>query len=133
MKTQTNSKKEALKLVNKAWIELDYLLSSIHWGHYGKEYIKLNIEEEKGHDRFRPEGTSRGLTIKEAAKLFCVTQIADYLLNKRKLDVSDYLSTRKSHFFACALVANYRKEIENAWKGLDIETISNLDYAELIK
>lgn len=127
------TKKEALTLINKAWTELDYALQNIHWGNYGKEYLQLNIEEEKGHDRMRPDHIQRGLTIREAAKLFAVNQVADYLLGERKLEVKDYLNCRKSCFFAYALAANYEKEIREAWRNIDIKELCKLDYAELVK
>lgn len=125
-------KKESLKLIDKAYDQLE-CLNNITWTNYRDNLFKINKADEKQHDNLRPEGTSRGITITEGAKLFTVTWIAQYLLGQKALDARDYINVRQSAFYAYSLAMTYKKEIMNAWKELDIKAIADIDYAELMK
>ena len=57
------TKRKVIKNFREAWYKVSYALSSEGWGNYGKEYLKLNLDEEKQHDRFRGNDIPRGLTI----------------------------------------------------------------------
>lgn len=129
------NKKQKIKLIKDVWQKLDYVLQGIHGGNYGKEYLNLNIREEKNHDRSRPNGIRRGLSIIEASKLFAVRQIVEALTDeeKHKPKVKNYLYLRKSVFYAWALVENYKEEIEKALQGVNYDDVLALDYRELIK
>ena len=126
-------KKQALKLINDVYFKIKNVLECVHYGGYHKKYYNLIQQEEKEHRKFCPNGITCGLTTSEAVKLFYVQTIFEYLFNNRKLLVSDYLSIRKSHFFACSLVENYKEELNKALQGVNIEEINKIDYAELMK
>jgi len=127
------NKKQQLNLIHRAWRNIDECLATQHFGMYGKEYLKLNKEEEKSHDRMRSYEIKRGISINEAAKVFYVQQIIEGLMGQLKFEVKDYLSIRKSCFFAMALVENYRAELEEALKDFNYAEILAIDYCELIK
>jgi len=126
-------KREALKIIQANYEKIKKVLERIHWGGYHKEYYNLIKDEEKSHRKFCPEGISCGLTQAEAVKLFYVETIFEYLSNNRKLSVKDFLSVRKSHFFACSLVENYHIELLEALKDTDFNIVDCIDYAELMK
>jgi len=128
----TITKSKALKLINDAYWKIEKVLSSVAWGQYGNQYLDMNIKEEKGHRGSRD--CAFGLTVKEAAKLFYVRQIVEYLTEpKRVPTIKEYLFIRQSCFMAASLAENYQKELAAALQGVDVEAIRNLDYAELVK
>jgi len=129
------NKKQQIKLIKDTWQRLDYALSSIRWGGYGKEYLDLNIREEKDHNRYRPDHCKRGLTILEASKLFAVKEIVEALVGQEKdrPEIKDYLHFRKSVFYAWSLVENHREELTKALEGVNYNDILALDYVELIE
>jgi hypothetical protein len=126
-------KREALKLIQENYWKIKEVLECVAWGNYHKEYYNLIQAEEKDHRRFCPEGVTCGLTQGEAVKLFYVQTIFEYLYTDRKLSARDYLSVRKSHFFACSLVENYREELNKALQGVNFALVNSVDYAELMK
>lgn len=126
-------KKEALKTIEENYFKIKNVLECVRWGDYHKEYYHLIWDEEKRHRGFCPEGVTCGLTQAEAVKLFYVQTIFYYLFSNRTLLARDYLSIRKSHFFACSLVENYREELKEALQGVNFALVNSIDYAELIK
>ena len=122
-------KRESLKVIQEAYFKIQSVLES---GRYEKEYYNLIRGEEKDHRRFCPDNVSCGLTIGEAVKIFYVQTIFDYLFNGRKLSTKDFLHVRKSHFFACSLVENYKEELNKALQGVDVERVNLVDYARLM-
>jgi len=129
----TLSKKQQIDLINKLSYNLACELDNLKWNKIYTDYLKENIQEEKNHDNFRHESIKRGLTITEAGKLFAVQQIAEYLNGDKMPDVSGYLHIRKSVFTAYAIFANYRKEIEKAFQGLNWQEVLKMDYCFLIE
>lgn len=129
----TLTKKEQLKLINEAFQRINYVLSIVSWGQYGDIYYKMNLEEEKAHRRLKPEDVVCGLTQTQAVKLFYVKQIADFLLGADKPLVEHYLSYRKSVYYAYALVHDYEDKLRDELKDIDLEALTQLDYAELNK
>ena len=133
METIKMTKIEAIKLINKAYDCLD-CLNNISWTKYRDNLFDHHKREEKQHDQIRPEGTQRGITITEAAKLFTVCWIAEYLTqSKRAPEASEYINVRPTAYYAYSVAMTYKKEILKAWEGLDIKAIASLDYAELMK
>ena len=133
METGTMNKKETIKLINEAYYKLD-CLNNISWTKYRDRLFDMNKTSEKQHDRGRPEGTSKGITITEAAKLFTVVWIAEYLTEAKKApDAKDYINVRAEAFYAYSCAMQYKAEILKAWEGMDIESIASIDYADLMK
>lgn len=129
----TLTKKEQIKLINDAYFKLD-CVNNISWTKYRDRLFDMNKEGEKQHDQGRPEGTTRGITITEAAKLFTVVWIAEYLTKaKKEPDPKNYINMREEAFYAYSLAMTYRKEIKEAWKEIDIMELAKIDYAELMK
>jgi hypothetical protein len=135
METKTKTKRQIIKSYREAWGKVNYALSSVGWGQYGKQYLKENLDEERSHRGFKPDHVKAGLTINESAELFAIQQIAEALADKPKWtpDLQGYLSCRKSIYTAWSLVINYRHKIAEALKGVDLDEIRALDYAELVK
>lgn len=120
------------KLINQANSEIQYILNNKTWTQYGKELVKLCLDEEKHHGRMRPDYIKRGLTLSEAAKLFAVRRIVECLLGYIP-DAASYHSMQKSIFLAYSLVCQYRGELTLALTPLGLIELSELDYAELQK
>jgi hypothetical protein len=125
------TKRAQLKAIQKAYIAIEGVLSRVSWGQYGREYFALNRAEELQHDRARPAGIRRGLTIAEAAKVFYVRQIIEALQGTLKVEAREYLWIRKSIFFAVALADNYGQELREALTGVDFAEILKVDYVAL--
>jgi len=130
---ETMTKKEKIKLINEAYYRLE-CLNNISWTKYRDRLFDMNKAGEKQHDKGRSESCSRGLSISDSAKLFTVCWIAEYLIGDKKApDVACYINMRSEAFYAYSLSQQYKKEILEAWKSLDIKAIASLDYAELQK
>ena len=128
------TKNQQVKLINRAFDALEVLNNQV-MSPLRNRYLEQNIEEEKGHRRFKPDGIKCGLTTREAARLFCVRQIAEYLNGAATPEPKDWLHLRLSNLTACALVAEYGAQIKAAWSesGISIDDLLALDYAELNK
>jgi hypothetical protein len=129
---ETMTKSAQVKLIKEAYSRLD-CLNNITWTKHRDNLFKAHLEDEKQHDSGRPEHIGRGITLSDAAKMFVVCWIAEYMLGKAAPDAASYINMRKEAFTSYSLVANYRKEIEKAWQGLDVKALAELDYAELVK
>lgn len=128
------TERKQFKEVEKAFTKLQYLFSSIKYGHYGKQYYTLCYKEEKEHLRHKPDECFHGLTISQGAKLFFVKYLVDFLYFKDRLPtLKDVLTCRQSWIFSATLAENYPDEIRKALEGIDINIIHTLDYAELVK
>ncbi len=127
---QTITKKQTLKAVNKAWTEFAYVLDTCGWGRDGVNYLKLNVAEEKDHDRYRGDSIGRGITITEAAKLFAVKQLVEYLTESEKApDPKGYNHMRKTVFMAYGLVSDYTKQLMGALAKLTAEEVETIKAA----
>jgi len=130
------NKKDTMTEVSLAWAELSNTLDNIKMIPLARNYFDENRAEEKGHRQWCAGRKDFGLTVDDTARLFCVTQLAEFLTRSRKVPhARDYLSFRHSLYTAAALVANYRKEIRKAFKaaGVDPRNAAKFDYAELVK
>ena len=121
------------KILNDVYFKLDYALSNIHWGNYGKQLFKMIQGEEKNHRRGCPEGVSCGLSVSEAVKLFYVKGLIESLQGKNHFTIKDYINIRQSVLMAQSLALNYGPELSKAIEGLPIDEVLALDYAELMK
>lgn len=127
------TKKEQLKLINNTWEKINQYFSSVHWGKYGNDLLNLNIIEEREHDKIRPSDIGRGISIKQAGKLFAVLGIVRALKHPDKNPtIKDVIYCKKSVLFSASLVENYREELEKVLQGVNFDNILNIDYCKLI-
>lgn len=127
---------EQIKLARNAYDALAPL-NNIAWQSYRDQLLNLCKAEEKDHRGFMPDfnqcHTSDTASVSDAAKLFAVKRIAEYLTGDKMPIGKDYLHTQKSCFMAAGLVDEYRQVIEKAWTHFDIEQLSKLDYTQVVK
>lgn len=128
------SKRQKILLIDRAYAALDVLNNQV-MSHLRDRYFKQNVEEEKGHRQFCPEGVKCGLTTRQAARLFAVRQVSEFLNGATIPHPSEWLHLRPSYLTACALVAEYRKQIEQAFDAAHVNynDLLALDYAVLNK
>jgi hypothetical protein len=123
------TKKQILQKIKKQWEQIEYNLNNKSWSMYGEQYIKLNREESRQHLNFKPFSVIHYLTITEEAQFFAVQQIARYLYgNTAKPQTKDYLSSRKSIFYACALCENFEESLKAVMTQEQAEYFLKLDY-----
>lgn len=122
------AKRQDLETIEKAFYALDRALES---GRDFNTYYQQNLEEERGHRRF--VGSPYGITAPQAARLFCVRQIASYLNRDKAPEIANIFSFRLSVYQAFALVETNRQKITEALKEFDLSELIALDYAELNK
>ncbi len=123
-----------LKLIERAFIALEPL-NNHDWTNHREAIFALCLEEEKGHRRgdFAQHHTPDTINANQAARLFVVKRIAEYLEGCRMPRGKDYLHMQKSCFYAAGLVEKFRKEIRKAWNGLDMAALSSMDYCEFVR
>ena len=130
----TKEKNQAIKLINTAWERIYYCISTKKSEFVISEYLRLNIQEEKKHDHYRPEGTTRGLTVNQAGKLFAVKQIVEYIwTGGQSPDVKYYIDLRQSCFMAYSLAMQFEEYLIKALDGISLESIMALDYVSLME
>lgn len=129
-----NSKRQQIALIDRAYAALDVLNNQV-MSPLRDNYFKQNLDEEKGHRHFCPDGVRCGLATRQAARLFAVRQIAQFLNGDKSPEPREWLHIRPSYLTACALVAEYQKQIEQAFDavGVNYNDLLSLDYAELNK
>ncbi len=125
-----------IKSVRKAFDAL-HVLEQISWTHYQSEYFDLCKAEEKSHRGFLPDfNTSHTLDtagVTDAAKLFAVKRIAEYMNGEKPPSGKDYLHIQKSCFYAAGLVDEFRDKIAETWASFDISELAELDYCKIVK
>lgn len=129
--------KTKLKLINDAFERLSWAFDS-SWRNYANELFELCQSEEKEHRGCLPEftrcHTSDTITVNQAAKLFAVKRVAEYLLPGAKpLLPRDYLHCQKSAFLAAGMADEFRDKIMEAWKPFDLVELDSLSYTEFVK
>ncbi len=129
--------KKQIDLINEAAKQLVWAFDS-QMRNYGEMLIDQCHAEEREHRGFATGftecHTSDTISAKQAAKLFAVKRVSDYLLHEDKWPtVKDYLHMQKSCFTAAAMVAEFRAGIEKAWAGLDIKGMAELNYTDFVK
>ena len=129
-----NSKRQQIALIDRAYAALDVLNNQV-MSPLRDNYFKQNLDEEKGHRHFCPDGVRCGLATRQAARLFAVRQIAQFLNGEKAPEPREWLHLRPSYLTACALVAEYREQIMRAWGEVNVcvADVLALDYAELNK
>lgn len=126
--------KNQIKLINEAFARLSFL-NNKNWTPYLDKLFEGCVEEERSH---RGSGCSfaqhhpQAVSVQQAARMFAVKRVAEYLIGERMPRGRDYLHTQKSCFVAAGLVDEYRKEIRKAWRGLPVAELAALDYCRFV-
>jgi hypothetical protein len=124
--------KDTIKLVNEAYYKLS-TLNNINWTPYRDELFNMNLKDEKQHRKaFGGEVREYETPMADCARLFVVKHIAEAFINPNRHTIKDILHIKKSCIQAQSLVENYQDRIVEAWKGFDIQALSELDYILLI-
>ncbi len=104
---------------------------------YAETLLDKCKEEEKSHRGFMPDftrcHTPDTITITQAAKLFAVKRVAEYLLKPEFPKGKDYLHMQRSCFIAAGMVDEYADTIRKAWREFDLIALAALDYTEFVK
>lgn len=124
------SKRTDLVLIDKAFNTLEHALASKN---DFATFYEQNLKEERGHRNFGRGFGANAISAPQAARLFCVRQIAEYLNGDPAPDVANIFHHRLSSYQAYALVANYRERIAQSLEPFDLQALLALDYAELNK
>lgn len=131
--TTTLSKTQQIKLLKDLSDKLSRYLDNLKWTAIYTDYLGENIKEEKAHNRFKPDGIERGLTVIEAARYFAVRQIVEYFEGEKQPSLKHYIEMRKTVFTAYSIAALYREEITKAFEGLDYKEVLKMDYCFLVQ
>jgi hypothetical protein len=124
--------KDTIKLVNEAYYKLS-TLNNINWTAYRDELFNMNLKDEKQHRKaFGGEVREYETPMADCARLFVVKHIAEAFIKPNRHTIKDILHIKKSCIQAQSLVENYQDRIVEAWKGFDIQALSELDYILLI-
>jgi hypothetical protein len=94
----------------------------------------MNKEESKQHDNFRGKDIKRNISTYEEAKYFSCLWLLKFVYNFDcyKPQVKDYLSTRKSIFYAYAIALNYGDKIKEVVTEEEFKQIVKVEYTQLI-
>lgn len=127
--------KETIKLAKDAFYASP--LENIGWTNYREKLLQLCRSEEKDHrgfmNGFRESHTSDTASVNEAARLFAVKRVAEYMQGEKFPSGKDYLHIQKSCFFAAGIVDEYREIVAKAWADFDIAKLAALDYTAIVK
>ena len=139
MKTTTKPKHD-IRYIRQCFDRLDGIL--IHgFTDERKAFFELCESEEKeqrGEQRgwgsdFARYHTSDTIGIKDAARLFVVHDLAKFLQGGRMPELKDYLHAKRSHFHGAAIALEFGDKIREAWKGLNIADLAEINYSDLVK
>lgn len=127
--------KQQINLIRAAFDRL-HVLNNITWSNYQDQLLKTCAEEERSHRGSGPDFAKNhpgAISVADAARLFAVKRIAEYMSGEPVPEIKYFLSMQRSVFFAASLVANYRERIASAWEGLDVKALSELNYVEFVR
>lgn len=124
-----------LKLIGDAWDALRWALDNktINWAEKLFEKCK---EEERGHRGFLSDFAlyhPKAISMTQAAKLFAVRRVAEYLLKPKYPGGKEYLHTQTSCFIAAGIADEFGAEIRKAWTDFDLKVLAALNYTDFIK
>lgn len=123
--------------IKKAFHELRWVFDSAMINHAQALFEQCRAEE-KQHRGFMPDfdrcHTPDTISVADAARLFAVKRVAEYLLAPDKYPKGqDYLHTQKSCFIAAGIADEFRAQIVEAWKDFDVAALALLDYTDYVK
>lgn len=124
------------KEINKAFEALDHVFYSA-WTNYADKLFRECLIEEKEHRGFAPEfkghHTADTISPSQAARLFAVKRVAEYL-NGEKFPVGQqFLHMQTSCFLAAGIVDEFGDRVREAWKDFDLAELAALNYTDFVK
>lgn len=101
-------------------------------------FFALTLSEAKSHDRMRPHGIRRGISIDNEARYFALKRIAEFTIEQRaEPPLAHYWHWQTSIYGAYALtVDEVTGPVVRKWSEDNRDALTELltwDYAELIK
>jgi len=130
------NKKQTISAARKAWDAL-HTLDNQRQRNYRSEFLALAVTGERQHRKFADRWSAHhpgAASVTDCARTMAVVRLAEYLTGARNMpEPVDYLSTPPECLFAAALVAEYRGLINEAWRGLDVDSIASADYCALVR
>lgn len=128
--------KTKLKLINEAFDALRWCFDH-HSPNHAEKLLDMCNEEERGHREFLPDfrahHTSDTISIGQAAKLFAVKRVAEYVRGEKFPTGKDFLHCQKSCFYAAGMADEFGKEILTAWHRFDLTELAALNYTDFVK
>lgn len=137
MSVERDTMKTEMKMIADAFERLQWVFDA-SWTNHAERLLALCEAEEREHrgsgPSFRQCHTGDTITIRQAARLFAVKRVAEYLTGAAKpLRPSDYLHTHKSCFYAAGMVDEFGEQIRKAWAEVDVAALCALDYTHFVK
>lgn len=106
----------------------------INWG---DRLYKLCLEEEMGHRHWGPDfdahHTPDTINERDAARLFSVLRVAQYLTGDTLPEIKDYLHMQKSCYMAAAMALEFGEKIRKEWAKFSIPDLAKLNYTNYVK
>lgn len=106
---------------------------------YAEQLLAMCKEEERGHrgfmDGFRRSHTDDTASVSDAAKMFAVVRVAEYLLHPEQFPKgASFLHMQRSCFMAAGIVDKYGGAVEKAWAPFfQIQQLAALNYTDIVK
>lgn len=126
----------SVKQISEAFERLEWAFDSHNVNHATKLF-EMCLADEKGHRGVLPDfarcHTIDTISARQAAKLFAVKRVAEYLRGDKLPEIKDYLHTQKSCYYAAAMALECRGEILKEWKDQDLNALADLDYCDYVK
>lgn len=129
--------KEALDLIEKAYWRMARCCESTHdWD----RYLELIWQEERNHQRFKPDHVRNGLTRAQSVRLFAVQNIFHTFTSGRpgeaifKPQAEDTFHVKPAIFGAFSIAKTRGPEIKAEFTVAEMDAwLKRIDYAELNK
>jgi hypothetical protein len=125
-----------LKIINAAFdaLRLAFDNETINWAN---RLLYKCKEEEREHRGVLPDfnryHTADTIGVTQAAKLFAVKRLAEYLTGHDYPRGKDYLHFQRSCFIAAGIVDEFREKVHVAWQKFNLSAIESLDYTDFVK
>ncbi len=125
------------KQIKEAFEAFYYVFDHMTVNH-AQKLLEECEKEERGHrgfmDNFNQCHTSDTISIKDAARLFAVKRVAEYLIIGTKLPSGkEYLHMQKSCFTAAGIADEFEGDIRKVWTPEQIAEYAVLDYTDFVK
>ena len=125
------TKKQTLTAIDRAFTELDGPQDG--FSTVRDIMFRMEVDAEKRHRRFT--GGAYGLSVKQTAKFWTVTRVAQGLDKPERWSVDDVISVRLECLKAQAYAKRHRAEFLAAFEAAGVTVAEALawDYSELMK
>lgn len=103
---------------------------------YAERLLAQCREEERGHrgfmDGFSRCHTADTIGVADAARLFAVKRVAEYLTDTSYPKGREYLHTQQSCFIAAGIADEFDAEVRKAWSDFDVDALAALNYTDYV-